>query len=690
MTKVVSLDFELASTLDLNDVGPVVWTRCASTLPILAGFAIDHEAPRVIGFDLLDPTLVDPAQPEVPYAKLHAMDLLDAVNDPDTEIHAWNANFEFLVWNNICAPRFGWPALPIERFHCTMAAAACAGLPMGLDEAAIAVGSPHLKDKAGTALMKRMARPRRVDKVSKLPYWWHREDPAKLAALIQYNLQDVRAEREVHLRIPRMTARERAIWLVDQRMNARGLPVDRKLLADLHGITLQELLTLNGKITQLTNGQVGGSTQNLKLLAWVQSHGYPHPTLERDTLLEFIKTPEFRALPDIAQGVLAARAEAAKTSTAKLVSMAGHTDDDGRIRNLIQYGGAVRTLRWAGRGPQIQNYPRPMIKERNVAPAIEQIKLGMDADGLRLTFGKPLDVVASCLRGVFEAEAGKVFVIADYHAIEAIVLSWLAEDPTRLDVFRRGEDIYVHTAKAIGSDSRSLGKVLTLACGYGMGHAKFVETAAGYGLILTLAEAKAAVDAFRKANPLIVSLWHGVEACASQAIRRPADELTFRKLKFRMANPKGRLAGSLLMTLPSGRHLVYRNVRLDNGRIVFWGVDSYTRRWKQLDTYGGKLVENATQAAARDLLADAIVEFDQHFPGVLCATVHDEIIAECDEAFAPHLLDAMLHTMSHPRPWAGGMPLSAAGGIEKRYGKLLDVASRSGGPRDHANRRPTP
>jgi DNA polymerase bacteriophage-type len=678
VTKVVSLDFELASTLDLGAVGPVVWTRHAPPLPILCGYALDLERPWCIIFDLLsgegDPSAIN-------FTRKNEEELLDAIAD-GAEIHAWNANFEWNVWNNICVPRFGWPALPIERFHCTMCAAACAGLPMSLDEAAVAVGSPFLKNKVGHALMLRMARPR--VNTALVTRWWHREDPDKLKELIAYNIDDVKAEREVHLRIPRMTKREREIWLVDQGMNARGLPIDQKLLADLHGITLQELLALNTKITQLTNGQVAGSTQNLKLLAWVQHHGYPHPTLERDVLLEFIKTPEFWAMAREARGVLMARAEAAKTSTAKLISMAAH-QLDGRIRNLIQYGGAVRTLRWAGRGPQIQNYPRPLVK--HITEAINEIKLGMDANGLRWTFGKPLDVVASCLRGVFEASPGKTFVIADYHAIEAVVLAWLAEDQSTLDVFRRKEDIYIYTAAMVGSTDRQLGKVLRLACGYGMGHVKFKDTAATYNVTLSLAEAKAAVDAFRLANKLIVSLWHGVEATATNAIRRPNDEFAFRKLKFRMANPKGRLAGSLLMTLPSGRNLVYRNVRIDNERIIFWGVDSYTRRWKELDTYGGKLVENATQAVARDLLADAIVEFDRAAPNTLCTTIHDEIIAECSEAVAPDVLKLMLAAMGNPQPWATGMPVSANGWIDERYGKGASTPGNVGDRRQHDNRR---
>jgi DNA polymerase family A len=665
--RVVSLDFELASTLDLKIVGSDVWTRSTLTLPILCGFALDHAEPECIEFDMLDGAWPRIAEHITAHDKRER--LLDAVAD-GAEIHAWNANFEWSVWNNICRPRFSWPKLGVERFHCTMCAAACAGLPMSLDEAAIAVGSPYLKDKIGHALMRRMARPR-SDKQG-VTRWWHREDPAKLAALIAYNLADVKAEREVHTRIPRMSKRERDIWLVDQRMNARGLPVDGALITALSAITLQELLNLNTMIAGLTKGVITNSTQNARLLEWAQAGGYPHNSLDKDTLFPFLNTPEFNALSDEVREVLLTRAEAAKTSTAKLISIANYASRDGCARNLTQYGAAVRTLRWGGRGPQIHNFPRPVIAERNVGLAIDEILLGADGDTLRLLFGRPLDVVSSCLRGVFKAPSGAKFAIADYHAIEAIVLGWLAEDEPLLDVFRRGEDVYIFTANGVGSSNRQLGKVLRLACGYGMGHVKFQETAASpaYRVVLTLAEAKAAVDAFRQANPLIVSLWHACETSARKAILSPGEGFNYKKLRFHMADPKGRLAGALLMTLPSGRNLVYRNARLENGRIVFWGVDQTTKQWRELDTYGGKLVENATQAVARDLLADAIVELDKFYPDALCTTVHDEIVALTADDHARYLLALMRLSMNNPKPWAKGMPLSAKGAVVERYAKL--------------------
>ena len=655
MTKVVSLDFELGSLLNLREVGSDVWTKHPSTIPILCGFALDHGAPECFEFDKR-------TSPPKSFT-----DAVGSGVEKGAEIHAWNAPFEWAVWNNICVPRFHWPALPIERFHCTMAAAACAGLPMSLSDAALALGSPYVKDMAGHRNMLRMARPRAID-LDGTVHWWHREEPAKLQALIDYNLGDVNAEREIHLRIPRMTKREREIWLVDQKMNARGLPVDQELLTALHAITLQELLRLNAEIARLTNGVVTGSAQNMKLLAWATAKGYPHLTLERETLDAFVQTPEFKGLASYVQEVLALRAEAAKTSTAKLHTIAQYSQIDGVVRNLVQYGGAVRTLRWAGRGPQIQNFPKPIIND--VDSAIAEIKLGMGVSGLRYLFGKPLDVVSSCLRGVFAAPEGFAFAVADYHAIEAIVIAWLAEFDDMLDVFRKGEDIYVFTAKGVGSTNRMLGKVLRLACGYGMGHVKFLETAAGYGVKLNPLQAKDAVVAFRQANAPIVSLWHACENCAKNAILSPSDTYQFKKLKFRMANPKGRLAGALLMELPSGRNLVYRNARLESGRIVFWGVNQFTRKWCEQDTYGGKLVENATQAVARDLLADAIVSSETTLTINLLTTVHDEIVAMAPEERAEDILRTMKFAMNHPPAWGKGLPLSCSGAVVKRYGKL--------------------
>jgi DNA polymerase len=664
------MDFEGSCDLELSRVGADVWTR--SAYPTVLSFAINDDPIDTIVFDQVFRRLTT----------TKARERLGVVWLPDTEIHAWNAGFEFLFWNNACAPRHNWPALPIERFYCTMAQAALAGLPMSLDQASQAVETGHRKDMAGARNMKRLARPRRDGTPQE---WWHlstdkiaRENAEQLIA---YNRADVEAERALHHAMPAMSAKERRLWLIDQKMQMAGLPVDRRLLDRLTRITVDETDWLNSQLAALTEGMVETFTQHAKILNFLRARGFRNPnmakgkdsatdTLAREPLQAYTRSKEFRRLPYEAQEVIRLRLEAAKTSTAKLNSMREFSQVDGAARHLSQYGGAVRTLRWAGRGVQIQNFPRPLFKEVN--QAIDAILAGADGQALSLIWGRPLDVVSSCLRGVFCAPEGKRFVVCDYGQIEARVVAWLALHGVMLQVFARDEDIYVFMAAQQNSTDRQFGKVLTLACGYGMGPAKFVDTAAKYGIDLEFNLADLAVQNWRSANWPIVSAWHACEQQAHRAILRPGEHFRVNgKLTFRMARPQGKLAGALLMVLPSGRHLVYRNARIEAGDIVYDGVNQYTRKWETIKTYGGKLIENATQAVARDLLADALLDLDQIGRGsVLRQTVHDEIIAIVDAGDAQDLKFRMEWVMTHPPSWAAGLPIAVTGSISRRYGKV--------------------
>jgi len=293
----------------------------------------------------------------------------------------------------------------------------------------------------------------------------------------------------------------------------------------------------------------------------------------------------------------------------------------------------------------------------------------MPAEGLRLCFGKPLDVVASCLRGVFKAPENFLFVVCDFHAIEAIVLAWLADFKELLDVFRRKEDIYIYTAAMVGSTDRQFGKVIRLALGFGMGASKFQATAQAAGIELSMLGADDAVQKFRNSNRPIKSLWYAYENAARNAIVNPGQEYVVGKVTFRMARKNGRAAGSLLIIKPSGGTLIYRDASIEDGRICYWGVHQLTRQWRQIDTYGGKLVENVTQSVARDLLADAMQTFDAAHPDALLTTVHDEILAISHVAMAQIMLDDLRQIMSTPPAWGAGLPLSAAGYVGERYAK---------------------
>lgn len=642
----VHIDFEACSELDLKKVGTWEWTKHTSTQAICAAFATPTSTVLSWAFN----------------QRPNELALFEWLKNPDCEIHAWNAQFEHAFWNNVMVPKYGWPAQPLERFHCTMATAANAGLPMSLDQAAPAAGAAHLKDKQGHALMLRMARPRLVKPLT----WWHDTDPQKLQDLRAYNIKDVEAERDIASRIPRMSDQERKIWLMDQRMNIRGLRVDTPLVNALQKITDDEMFRLSQELSGVTSGEVSSVTQVAKLTSWLQRNGLATvDSLAKDALKELLARKD---LPDLVRSALKIRQEAAKSSTAKLDTMFNSSQSDGRIRYLVQYYGANRTGRWAGRGAQIQNYPRPTVKLIDVA--IKHIRDGVDPETLAFMFGPALEVVSTALRGCFVATPGKKLVVCDFSQIEARVVCWLAGQQDILDVFASGEDVYVFTAARIGSDNRQLGKVAVLGLGYGMGPDKFIEAALIYGIVLDPLEAEKVVRAWRAANAKIVSFWYNCDRAARRVIDAPSVKVRVGPCLFSMGT--GLLDGAMLITLPSGRQLVYRNARIEihGGRdsITFDGLDQYTRKWGPIRTYGGKLVENITQAVARDLMAEAMLEMEAKGLDLL-ATIHDEAVGETDEALAPAAYRAMKQIMSTPPAWAAGLPLGGDGFISERYGK---------------------
>jgi len=472
MPRALHLDFETCSAVNLKEVGAHVYARHPSTQVICASYALDDQVVCSTDFR----------------TKLDGLAHVDTLIQQGVVLHGWNVVFERLIWNHVVAPKMGFDPVFPDQTVCTMATGACYGLPLKLETAARVAGSPHLKNTDGHAVMLRMARPRSTNP----DVWWHECDPPKLAALIDYNRDDVEAERAISKLLPRMTYFERRVWLADQRMNDRGIPVDGGFLNRAHNIIILELNRLNMQINDITKGEVETVNQVGRLTKWLQDRGYPTGFgIGKDDIETVLRLPT--NLTPSALAALSIRQEAAKSSTAKLKAIDQFAPMSERARGLVQYGGAVRTLRWAGRGPQLQNFPRPSIK--HVGIAANAIANGIDPECLRELFGPPLEVISSCLRGAFKAPDGQKFVVCDFSGIEARVLAWLAGHMRALNVFRRGEDIYAATAASIGSNSRQLGKVLVLACGYGMGPGRFMETANAppYSLGLSVQAAEQAV-----------------------------------------------------------------------------------------------------------------------------------------------------------------------------------------------------
>jgi DNA polymerase bacteriophage-type len=652
----LSGDFETASLANLKRTGAYKYARDPSTRIICFAWAIGEEDPSVWFPDVSPP----PNQ------------LLSAIA-AGAEFHAWNAMFEFCVWNEV-GRAHGLPPLPIERFHCTMARGLFWGVPAKLEHAAPVVGVNQQKDKQGHDLMMRMARPRAFDDAGR-PRWWDREDPERRVRLGEYCRQDVRAERAIGRRLPPMSPAERQVWLLDARMNLHGLKVDLEAVDAMQRVVDSEMRRLGGLMAEATEGAVTSVTQTGRLLAYLQNDGLKIDSLDKRELPDIFKEP----LTEPQRHILELYQEGAKTSTAKLKAMRDFLCDDGRVRNLVQYGGALRTLRWAGRGVQIQNYPRPS-KTHDVKWELRDILNGADAETIDLVHGWPMDVVSQCLRGCYVAEQGRTFAVCDYSAVEARVVAWLADEQHTLEIFRQGRDIYAYTAYEIGSSSRQLGKVLVLACGFGMGPVRFVITAAAYGLVISKEDAKTAVYRWRDLNKKTRNFWYDVD----RAVREVINEKTITpqwvgKINFRMGKPGGEFAQHLLMQLPSGRYIVYRHPSIDE---IIPDEDGYAdvetkirydglrpnRQWSRIPTWGGKLVENATQAVARDLLADAILRLDDGSDD-LAVTIHDELIAEPELARAEARLAQMKQVMSRPPGWAFGLPIKAEGALMQRYGK---------------------
>ncbi len=644
---VLHIDFETASTVDLRRTGAHIYAGHGDTKVLCMAYAFGD-----------DPVSVwRPAHP-------FPQQVINWVRNGGP-VAGWNVAFEHVIWNTVLRRMLGTSVIPyldIEQLEDTMAQAAYWGLPLSLDMAANALRTKNRKDKAGHALMLRMCRPRAVQQGT--PLWWHETDEAKYQALVDYCMVDVKVEREIASLLPPLPPDERRTWRMDREINDHGVCVDLNLVERLSAIVDEEKRRLTARLRVVTDGAVTSVSNPGLLQLWLRGQGV-ETDLRKDTLAALIPT-----LPDgKVRDALMIRAEAAKASTAKLRVLREATNIYGIMRGMLQYYGANRTGRWAGRLFQPQNLPRPSIK--NPLAAVKVIEAGGDAEALDTLFPvAPMSVVSSVLRSCLIASPNCLLFSADLSQIEARVIAWLAGQRDILDVFRRGEDIYVYAANKVGSNDRQYGKVQVLALGFGMGPPKFQTTAGTYGIRLSLREAEEGVYAWRQNNEHIVKFWYACQeaatAIADGEARVQVGHVTFFRVKNHMA-----------IQLPSKRTLFYRNIRVEpqaNGRdaVTYDGVNQYTKQYGACRTYGGKLAENITQAVARDVMRDAMLAF--HDTNALSGerlvlSVHDEAIGEAPDHLAEDALARLLTLMRTPPSWAPGLPVNAEGWVGKRYRK---------------------
>lgn len=653
---ILHIDFETYSAEDLRVRGLDNYARHHSTGVHCLGYCFDDEPVELLDFH------------NDRFADDHPVLLHVAAGG---EVVAHNAAFEIAIWNAVCVRKYGWPELKAGQCRCTMAQAYAMALPGSLEQAALALGIDNKKDKAGGRVMLQLARPRPDGSL-----WRYADNPGKFEILFAYCRQDVEVERELDARMMHLSAPEQQLWVLDQKINQRGVHVDADSIRDAIRLVENEKARLDAAMLRITGGVVGKCTEVQLLIKWIRSRGVEIEGVAKADVLDALAGE----LPRDVRNALAVRKEAAKSSTAKLMAMRDRASADNRVRGTLQFHGAA-TGRWSGRGIQVQNFPRPRPTTTKAHIADMFARLG-DRDYIDIQYGPVLDGVADCLRGMVTAAPGHELVAMDFSAIEARVLAWLAGEEKVLDVFRGHGKIYEHAAagiydkpiETITKDERQIGKVAVLALGYGGGVGAFQAMARGYNVKVEDERANDIKIAWRQSHPKIVSFWYELERAAMDAVElgvptkagHPERPITFRK------------AGSFLWCrLPSRRVLCYPYPRIaaratpwgeQKQALHFWAVNAVTNKWQETSTYGGSLAENVTQAVSACLLREAITACEaEDLPVVFHA--HDEIVVEIPAERAARAEIEVEEIMSRVPAWAKGLPLAAEGWRGFRYRK---------------------
>lgn len=667
------------------------------------------------------------------------------------EVWAHNSHFDRTVM------RHAMPELcpPIERWRDTMVQAMAHSLPGSLGQLSEVLGleSDQVKDRRGKQLIQLFCKPLPANR--KLRRATRETHPAEWATFVEYASQDIVAMREIHKRLPKWNyqGRELALWHLDQRINDRGVAVDLELAAAAVAAVDAAQKELAARTVRMTSGAVSSASKRDQLLAYIsEAHGVFLNDLQGSTIERKLDDPD---IPEPVKELLRVRLQTSTTSTAKYRALIKAASTDGRLRGLLQFCGAGRTGRWAGRVFQPQNLPRPSHDAQEIEQGIEAMKHGV----LHLVRDDVMAMTASAIRGCLVAPPGKKLVIADLSNIEGRMLAFLAGEEWKLQAFadfdtvmgkdgnwitgpewremvlrgeppaleldkkgepiRKGHDLYKLAYAAsfgvkpedVTKDQRQVGKVQELALGYAGGVGAFVTFAAGYGIDLdalatkildaadtelvqqareflgwikkqkgetyglsddTFVACDVAKRGWRKGHPAIAAWWKQLETAFTAAVEEPTAIFNAGTVRVQ------RTGNWLRLRLPSGRFLCYPSPKLeaekdDKGeetgtrRITYSGIDQFSRKWKRITTYSGKIAENATQAAARDCLA-------WNMPAIEAAgyeivlSVHDELLTETpdDPRFSSDVLAAHMATVP---PWAEGLPLAAAGFETARYRK---------------------
>lgn len=667
----LSIDLETYSTVSIGAAGSYRYILDPSFEILLFAYSLDGMPVEVI---------------DVASGQVIPLWLKNALKNPLYIKHAYNAAFEWFALSKY----LGW--LPPDQWRDTMLHALYCGYPASLDAAGRAMGLPEDKKKltTGKALIRYFCIPCKPsnangNRTRNLP----KHDPAKWKLFKEYNGQDVVTEMEIDRRlsafpVPAFVQKQ---WETDLTMNARGVAADMEMVSGALVIGATVKSQLMAEARQLSGLDNPNSIKQLaRWLTEATDSDAEITSVTKETVATMLKQPQ----PANVQRMLEIRQELGKTSTKKYDALETCIADDGRVRGLLQFYGANRTGRWAGRLVQVQNLPRTYT---HPLPPARQLVKDRSIDGLRLMYGSINDTLSQLIRTAFVATPGNVLIDADFSAIEARVISWLAGQEWRLEVFRTHGKIYEASASQMfhvpiekikkGNPEYALrqrGKVAELALGYQGGVSAMRRMDTGHNLDdLSDDEVKGIVDRWRETNSMIRDLWNIVDSAAvtvitnggAQTIRSETTDAVIT-----LACELDVITGTRYMTilLPSGRKLYYPSPeigvnRWGNPSVSYMGQNQTTKRWERVETYGGKLVENIVQAIARDCLAIAIENLEAQGLHVVFH-IHDEVVIDTP-AWADNdtMLDTVTKIMTKPIPWAQALPLNADGWVDKFFKK---------------------
>ena len=637
---IYSIDFETRSFANLPDVGLDKYANCLSTEVLCIAYGSNPNNVRVI-----DSVFTQ------------NFPLLDHVRNGG-KIQAWNAMFEYAIWNCVCVPKYGWPPLRLEQCIDSMAIAAANNIPQSLDEAGNFMDSEHKKDAIGARLIQKLCKPNKKGVFE--------NDPDLLQQLHEYCAQDVRTEMDIVRSLRALSSEEQAVWELTQRINLRGVPVDPRELQNAVKAVGEAQVSIDDECVALTGFK---PSERAKLLGWVNKMMIePLPDLTAETVEKTLKLEHlFKPL----RRALELRQEGSQTSVAKYAKMM-EIQRNGKIRNTLVYHGAS-TGRWASRGGlNLQNIARPTISDREIEDAIPLVF--EQANGT-------MDQLSSLVRSAIRAPQGYTFVDVDFSSIENRVGVYLAGQKDKVELFRKGLDEYKVFASVslygvpyeeVTKEQRQISKSAVLGAMFGQGAKGLVKYAEGMGVTLSEGQAKGAVDNYRASYAKVKNLWALCETAAIDAVQNPGTAFSAgQKIKMKMAKQ------ALWMQLPSGRLICWQRPQLEL-LTTPWGSEklgvtvhsqnTYTRQWGRNALIGSSLFQSAVQGTARDFLASAMLNLEINNYEIV-NSIHDEVLLLVEEQNGESAMEDVIRIMTTPPSWAADFPLAAEGWISRRYKK---------------------